>query len=61
VKASTNGKRYLSVSEFARLTGLKPDTVRDQIEHGRLAAKRNRRGTRWLIPVREDSSSIKPE
>jgi hypothetical protein len=54
VKAETNGKRYLSVSEFARLKGLKPDTVRDQIEHGRLAAKRNRKGTRWIIPVREE-------
>jgi hypothetical protein len=54
VKAETNGKRYLSVAEFARLKGLKPDTVRDQIEHGRLAAKRNRKGTRWIIPVREE-------
>ena len=51
---SANGTKYLTVAEFAKLKGLKPDTVRDQIERGRLAAKRNRKGTRWVIPVRTE-------
>jgi DNA-directed RNA polymerase specialized sigma24 family protein len=47
------GKRYLSVAEYAALKGLKPDTVRWRLEHGRLRGRKNGKGSRWQIPAGE--------
>jgi hypothetical protein len=43
------GFMYISVNKYAELHGKTAATIRRAIERGRLKAKRNENGTRWLI------------
>lgn len=44
-------RRYVSIAEFVRLTGLSDSTIRRRIRDGSLSAVQlGGRGTEWLIP-----------
>jgi excisionase family DNA binding protein len=45
------GRRWLTVPEFAELTGVKPDTIRDRLERGVYAGRRV--GGRWRVAASE--------
>lgn len=42
-------RRYLSVVEYAELTGRKPDTIRKQCLRGTLKTRAKRPGRHWAI------------
>lgn len=49
-----NEKGYYTVKEFAKLTGLHPNTIRKSIKNGKLGAfKINENTSSWRIPVSE--------
>ena len=52
--SSSNGHRYVSVTQYAALTGMKADTIRWQLERGRLIGRKNRKGTRWRVRVESE-------
>ena len=49
-------KRYLTVAEFARATGLKPGTVRKRCQRGVYRCRPHRDGEHWQIVASEITS-----
>lgn len=46
-----SGRRWLSVPEFCRMAGVKPDTARDRCVRGLYRCRKV--GTRWRVSVGE--------
>ena len=52
-------KRVVSITEYAKLTGMSPSTVRFQLQQGRLAGFKS--GKNWHIEIEDESNVLVAE
>ena len=52
-------KRVVSITEYARMTGMSPSTIRFRLQQGRLAGFKS--GKNWSIEVEDESSVLVAE
>ena len=52
-------KRVVSITEYAKMTGMSPSTVRFQLQQGRLAGFKS--GKNWHIEIEDESNVLVAE
>ena len=52
-------KRVVSITEYARMTGMSPSTIRFRLQQGRLAGFKS--GKNWNIEIEDESSVLVAE